>query len=126
MPSSPPPDRADDRTDLSPPDPISSTRETLVPHVPKGVVRSEPRRVSEPRIYPIWLPYALFCVLGMLGVGLICGGTIAYYTLTDPGQTTSQFKPPRKEVQFSRWTVVAIGMTCTAGSLLIANRIAND
>ena len=123
---SPPPDGADDRTDLPSPAPISETREMFVPQVPKGVVRSEPRRVSEPRLYPIWLPYVLYLVLVLLGVGAICGGTIAYYALTDPGHLAPKSKPPRKEVRFSRWTVVAIGMTCTAGSLLIANRIEND
>ncbi|MDY6938497.1 MAG: hypothetical protein SWY16_12590 [Cyanobacteriota bacterium] len=121
--SSPTPDPADDRAESSPS--LNPEPDRLVPQVPKGVERSEPRRISASRTYPRWLPYLLFFVLGILGVGLVSGGTIAYNALTDPGHIASNYVRPR-EVKFSRWTLAAIGTTCTIGSLLVAHRIEND
>jgi hypothetical protein len=127
MVQSPPPNFNDDRhrqqlQRLTPPQERQIQRlQNFVEPAPKtdpGIVDSQP---SPP---PKWLPYALFGFLGLLGIALSIGGTIAYTSLVDPNSV--KIETPQTEAKFSRWTVVTIVLSCTIGSILIARQLERD
>ncbi len=83
-------------------------------------VRSTQEEGDEfPRSFPIWFPLLLTTLVFGLGIATIAAGTLAYYALSDPAFVKVE-RTKSSPIEFSRWTLVAIAATCTAGSILMA------
>jgi hypothetical protein len=76
-------------------------------------------RDDSSRSFPVWFPFLLATLVFGLGIATIAAGTLAYYALRDPAFVKVE-RTQSSPIEFSRWTLVAIAATCTAGSILMA------
>jgi hypothetical protein len=81
-------------------------------------IEVEAKREFRSQSFPPWFPFLLATLVFGLGISTIAAGTLAYYALRDPSFV--RIEQTEKKIEFSRWTLVAIAVSCTVGSILMA------